>query len=178
MLALYIIFGIVAVIVSFLVIALFLPAKYYIEKSLVILKPVQEVMSRVADLNYYARWNPWQMKEPHSKMEIKGVPQTPGHEYWWRGRKIGEGRLLLRSIDHKHVHFKLEFIKPWKSIASDNWLFEEWGNGETKVTWQNHGLLPYPIARLMGPFISKGLNKQFETGLRNLKNLCEGSKQA
>ncbi|WP_315819030.1 hypothetical protein [Paraflavitalea speifideaquila] len=117
-----------------------------------ILKPVQEVMSKVADLNFYARWNPWQMMEPGSKMTIKGNPQAPGHEYWWSGKKIGEGRLILRSIDQKHVHFSLEFIRPWKSLANDNWLFEEWGNGETKVTWQNNGDLPYPMARLMGPF--------------------------
>lgn len=173
MLVLYIIFAFIGIIVSLLVVALFLPVRYHIERSLVILKPVQEVMSRVADLNYYARWNPWQRKEPNSKMEIKGSPQTPGHEYWWSGKKIGEGRLTLRRIDAKHAHFNLEFIRPWKSTASDNWLFEEWGNGETKVTWQNYGSLPYPLARLMGPLISKGLKKQFEEGLRNLKKLCE-----
>ena len=178
MLALYIISVIIGIIVILLVIALYLPGKYHIEKSLVILRPVREVMSRVADLNYYARWNPWQMKEPGSKMEIKGTPETPGHAYWWSGKKIGEGRLVLHSIDQKHVHFNLEFIKPWKSLASDNWVFEEWGNGETKVTWQNHGYLPYPLARLMGPFLSKTLNKQFEEGLRILKNLCEGLKPA
>jgi hypothetical protein len=174
MLVLYILYGVIGIIVVLLVMALFFPAKYHIEKSLVIIKPVREVMAKVADLNYYARWNPWQMMEPGSKMTIKGTPQTPGHEYWWRGKKIGEGRLILRSIDQKHVHFGLEFIRPFKSIANDNWLFEEWGNGETKVTWQNNGDLPYPMARLMGPILNKNLNKQFEEGLRNLKKLCEG----
>ncbi|WP_276479538.1 SRPBCC family protein [Paraflavitalea pollutisoli] len=173
MLALYIIFGFVAIIIAMLVFALFLPSRYHIERSLVILKPVEEVMLRVSNLHYYSQWNPWQQKEAGSKMEIKGSPQTPGHEYWWSGKKIGEGRLILQSIDSKHVHFNLQFIKPWKSSANDNWLFEAWGNGETKVTWQNYGLLPYPMARLMGPLISKNLNKQFEEGLRNLKKLCE-----
>lgn len=173
MLVFYILYGIIGIVVALLVIALFLPAKYYVEKSLVILKPVKEVMVRVTDLNNYARWNPWQQMEPGSKMTIKGEPQLPGHEYRWSGKKIGEGRLILRAIDHKHAHFNLEFIKPWKSLAQDNWLFEEWGNGETKVTWQNNGDLPYPIARLMGPYLRKQLNKQFEEGLRNLKKLCE-----
>lgn len=175
MLVLYIIYGIIGIIVALLVIALFLPAKYNIEKSIVILKPVRDVMNRVADLNYYARWNPWQMTEPGSKMEIKGTPYIPGHEYRWNGKKIGEGRLVLRAIDHKHIHFDLEFIRPWKSFANDNWVFEEWGNGETKVTWQNNGELPYPMARLMGPVLNKTLHKQFEEGLRNLKKLCEGT---
>ena len=84
------------------------------------------------------------------------------------------GSLTLRDIDRKHVHFDLEFIKPWKASASDDWLFEEWGNGETKVTWQNNGELPYPIARLISPMISKNLERQFIQGLKNLKSLCEG----
>jgi hypothetical protein len=41
------------------------------------------------------------------------------------------------------------------------------------VTWQNSGQLPWPMARLMGPMINKGLNKQFGIGLDNLKKLCE-----
>jgi len=174
MLALYIIYFVIGVIVALLVIALFLPSGYNIEKSAIIGKRVPEVMDRVADLNNYARWNPWQMMEPGSKMNIAGTPKTPGHTYSWQGKKIGEGKLVLRSIDSRHVHFDLEFIKPWKSSANDNWLFEEWGTGETKVTWQNNGDLPYPMARLMGPTLNKTLNKQFEEGLQNLKKLCEG----
>ena len=174
MLALYIIYVVIGIIIALLVIALFLSSSYNIEKSTIIKKPVPEVMDKVADLHHYARWNPWQMMEPGSKMKITGTPKTPGHSYSWNGKKIGEGKLILRSIDHKHVHFGLEFIKPWKSEANDNWLFEEWGTSETKVTWQNNGDLPYPMARLMGPVLNKNLNKQFEAGLQNLKKLCEG----
>ena len=70
-------------------------------------------------------------------------------------------------------HFDLEFLKPWKSKAKDNWLFEAWGNNETKVTWQNSGALPWPMASLMGPMIIKNLNFQFQQGLNNLKQMCE-----
>lgn len=176
MLALYIIYVVIGIIVALLVIALFLPSSYNIEKSTIIKKPVPEVMEKVADLHNYARWNPWQMMEPGSKMTITGTAKIPGHSYGWNGKKIGEGRLTLRSIDHKHVHFALEFIRPWKSEANDNWMFEEWGTGETKITWQNNGSLPYPMARLMGSVLNKSLNKQFEDGLKNLKKLCEGIK--
>jgi hypothetical protein len=175
MLALYIIYFLIGIIVALLVIALFLPSSYNIEKSTIIKKPVPEVMNRVADLNNYARWNPWQKKEPGSKMTIKGTPKTPGHSYGWNGKKIGEGNLVLRTIDQKYVHFDLTFIRPFKSEANDNWMFEEWGTGETKVTWQNDGDLPYPMGRLMGKILNKELNKQFEEGLKNLKQLCEGA---
>jgi hypothetical protein len=174
MVILYIVSGLVGVVVIILIVALFMPGRYHIEKRAIIARPKDFVMDRVADLNYYAQWNPWQKMEPGSKSEINGTPKTAGHSYSWEGKKIGMGSLTLRDIDRRHVHFYLDFVKPWKASASDDWHFEEWGNGETKVTWQNSGDLPYPIARLMGPMLSKTLEKQFVEGLKNLKNLCEG----
>lgn len=160
-------------IVAALLIAALLPGAYNIEKKIIINRPLGAVMEKVADLHYYAQWNPWQKTEPDSKQEISGTPMTKGHRYSWKGNKIGEGSLTLRDIDPKHIHFDLEFIKPFKSSANDNWLFEEWGNAETKITWQNNGDLPYPMGRLMGPILNKTLQKQFEQGLLNLKALCE-----
>lgn len=167
---LYVFLGLIALL---LIIASVLPGRYHVEKTAIIARNVAEVMDKVANLNHYAAWNPWQQSDPGAVGTISGTPKTIGHSYAWKGKKVGEGSLSLRDIDTKHVHFTLEFIKPFKSIASDDWMFEEWGNDETKVTWSNNGSLPFPIARLIGPGLIKTLNKQFETGLQNLKTLCE-----
>lgn len=169
MIIVYIILGIIA---TLLIVALFLPNKYHIEKSAIVNNTVTEVMKRIADLNQYAAWNPWQKSDPDAKSTITGTAAQVGHKYAWEGKKVGVGSLTLRDIDEKHIHFNLEFIKPFKSTASDDWLFEEWGQGETKVTWSNNGGLSYPIARLIGPSLKKTLNRQFEEGLENLKKLC------
>jgi hypothetical protein len=165
---------ILSLIILLLIVAATLPGKYHIEHFTVIKKSIWDVMDKVSDLNYYAKWNPWQLMEKKGKYEVTGLPKTPGHKYSWQGKKTGVGSLTLRDLDDRHIHFDLEFIKPWKAKAKDDWVFEEWGTGETKVTWQNNGDLPYPLARLMGPMLKKNLNKQFAEGLKNLKNLCEG----
>jgi len=163
----------IGLIIFFLVVAALLPKLYNVEKTVIIKKPVATVMGCVSNLNQYAVWNPWQKSEPNAASTITGTPGTPGHKYEWHGKKIGVGSLTISSIDDKHIHFSLDFLKPWKTNAKDNWLFEPWGDGETKVTWQNSGSLPWPIARLMGPIINKNLNHQFSEGLVNLKKLCE-----
>ena len=164
----------IGLIITLMIISALMSKTYNVEKSTVIKKPVAEVMSHVGNFADYAGWNPWQQMEPSATRTITGNPNTPGHKYAWQGRKIGAGNLVLRSIDDKHIHFEMEFLKPWKSKAKDNWLFEPWGDGgEAKVTWQNSGELPWPMARLMGPMIHKNLNLQFEAGLNNLKKLCE-----
>lgn len=156
-----------------LIVAAFLPKGFNIEKNIVIHQPAGVVMNNVGDLNNYRAWNPWQKLDPQAKSTITGEPNTPGHRYSWEGKKVGVGSLTLLSVDNKHIHFELEFLKPFASKAKDNWLFEPWGNEDTKVTWQNSGELPWPMARLMGPMLNKSLNKQFEDGLANLKKMCE-----
>ena len=171
MIFVYIFLGLIA---TLLIIAGLMPKIFNVEKTIVINKPVAEIMNRVSDLNYYSQWNPWQQSDPTTKSTITGMAKTPGHKYAWVGKKVGVGSLILNNMDEKHIHFDLEFLKPWKSKAKDNWLFEQWGNGsETKVTWQNSGQLPWPMASLMGPMINKNLNHQFEQGLNNLKKMCE-----
>ena len=172
MIVLYILLTLIVVL---LIAALVLPKSFHVEKTTIIMKPLPEVMDKVGNLNFYSQWNPWQQSDPTAKSTITGSPKTPGHKYAWEGKKVGVGALTMKAIDEKHIHFDLEFFKPWKSKAKDNWMFEPWGDGnETKVTWQNSGELPFPIARLMGPVITKQLNQQFEAGLENLKKMCEG----
>ena len=171
MILVYIFFSLIILV---LIIAARLPARYHVEHFTVIKRSMRDVMEKVSDLNYYAKWNPWQLTDKEGEYQITGTPKLPGHKYSWQGKKTGIGSLTLRDLDSRHVHFDLEFIKPWKARAKDDWIFEEWGSGETKVTWQNNGVLPFPLARLMGPMLKKTLNKQFAEGLKNLKKLCEG----
>lgn len=163
----------VGMIVTTLIIAALMPGTFSIEKTIIIKKPVADVMVLIGDLNCYSQGNPWQQSDPTTQKNISGAANQPGHKYAWKGKKVGMGSLLLTSIDDKHIHFDLQFLKPWKSLAKDNWLFEQWGNDETKVTWQNSGSLPWPIARLMGPMLHKSLDKQFDQGLNNLKKMAE-----
>jgi Polyketide cyclase / dehydrase and lipid transport len=171
MIFVYIFLGLV---LALLIASYMMPKNYTVEKTAIINKPVPDVMDKVGDLNYYSKWNPWQQVDKTATNTITGSPQTAGHKYAWTGKKVGIGALTINNVDEKHIHFDLEFFKPWKSKAKDNWLFEEWNNNDTKVTWQNSGDLPWPMARLLGPMIIKNLNHQFETGLKNLKAMCEG----
>jgi len=164
----------IGLIVTLLLVAALMPKAYNVERSIVIKKTVDQVKNYVGDFNHYASWNPWQQMEPAASKTISGRALTPGHKYEWKGKKIGMGSLTMKKTDDQHIHIDLEFLKPWKSKGKDNWLFEPWGDGsETKVTWQNSGDLPWPMARLMGPMINKNLNHQFGIGLENLKKMCE-----
>jgi hypothetical protein len=115
----------IGMIITLLIIAAFLPRLYHIEKTIIIRKPVVDVMKKVSDLNEYAAWNPWQQSEPKAIKTITGTAGTAGHQYSWRGKKVGAGTLAINSIDERHIHFDVKFIKPWKAMAKDNWLLRD-----------------------------------------------------
>ena len=169
-----VIYFILGLLVALLVIALVSPSNYLVEKSTVINRPANDVYMKVADLNNYRKWNPWQQSDPTAEATITGAPDSIGHKYAWVGKKVGVGSLTLANRNtNQSVHFRIEFIKPFNAKADDSWTFTT-ENGQTKVNWRNSGDLPFPIARLMGPVLKKNLNQQFEAGLVNLKKLCEG----
>ncbi len=171
MIVLYIIGGLILL---FFIVAMLLPSAYTVEKTMVMNASAEKCFNMVADLNHYRDWNPWSKMEPDAEKVITGTPKTTGHRYAWKGKKIGQGQLTIKQMEnHKSVLLDLEFFKPFKSQADDRWVFEDAGNGKIKVIWKNSGPLPFPMGRIMGPMITKNLNKQFEEGLNNIKALVE-----
>jgi len=166
----WILLGIIA---TLLVLAAVLPARFDVTKTILIDRAPAEVFRNISDLNKYRQWNPWQKTEPSSQPMVSGEPGTVGHRYAWNGKKIGIGSLTVRKLQpNDAVEFDLQFIKPFSSNADDLWKLQSEGTA-TRVTWSNSMPLPYPMGRLFGPLLSKGLNKQFEEGLVNLKALVE-----
>ncbi|MBA2500115.1 MAG: SRPBCC family protein [Chitinophagaceae bacterium] len=170
MIIIYILAGLI---VGLLIMAAFMPNKYRIEKSVIISRSPSDIKEKIVNLENYSRWNPWQQMDPAAQKRITGRAGAPGHKYEWNGKKVGNGSLTLYASDDRTANFDLEFIKPMKSKAKDNWQFEPISENETRVTWDNNGELPYPTARLIGPFLKKNLEKQFTAGLDNLKKMCE-----
>lgn len=171
MIVLYILAAFLAILI---LLAFLLPGKYNVQKSIIINSSIPKCFDMVADLNNYRDWNPWSKMEPEAKKTISGTPKTVGHRYAWEGKKIGIGSLTVKKIDpDKAIELDLEFVKPFKSLADDNWVFEQLTNNQVKITWSNSGALPAGMARLMGPMITKNLNKQFEQGLNSIKEICE-----
>src|SRR5688572_29538226 len=85
MIVVYIFIGLVALL---LLMAALMSKTFNIEKTIVIRKPVPEVMKKIFDLNYYSKWNPWQQTDRTAQNQITGTPGTPGHKYSWQGKKV------------------------------------------------------------------------------------------
>lgn len=164
---------IAALVIIYFAIGLCLSKTYSISASITINKPDSLIFKTVADFNAFAKWNPWFEKEPTAQSKIEGAPGAIGSSIYWNGKKIGEGKMEITSIDpQKAINEKLTFLQPYKSECGNNFSFTP-KNGGTQVTWSMAGESPNLLSRWMMMFFKGSVHDDFDHGLANLKKYCE-----
>jgi len=164
-----------AIVALFLVAVAMQPSEFRIERSVALRAPAPDVVAQVNDFHNWEAWSPWAKLDPSMKQSFQGAPEGTGAIYSWVGnKKVGEGRMTItesRSTDL--VRIKLEFIKPFASIADTEFTFKPEGN-QTGVTWTMSGRKNF-MAKAFGLFMSmdKMIGRDFEKGLAQMKSVVE-----
>jgi uncharacterized protein YndB with AHSA1/START domain len=146
------------------------PDTYRVERSVSMAVPPEAAYQQVADFHAWDRWSPWAKLDPAMKTEFGGAAGQPGSTYAWIGNdKVGEGRMTITEVvPPSRVAIKLEFIKPFASVADTTFTFAPSGGG-TKVTWAMGGKNDF-MGKVMCVFMDmdKMIGKDFEKGLAQL----------
>lgn len=162
-----------SIVALFLIIPLFLPANFHIERSITIDRSVDIVFQTAVDMNQRAKWDPWIEMEPEAKINVQMTPEIIGSGYHWKGEIIGEGQITIKEFEpNKLIKSDIEFVAPQSMKSDVIWNFEETDKG-TMITWAFEGSLSYPLEKWSGLFMDKFMGPQFEKGLNNFKKLVE-----
>lgn len=165
--------SLVSIAALLLIIALFLPSHFHVERSVKIQKPISTVFETAIDINQRAEWDPWIELEPDAKIKVHITPEIIGSGYTWKGEIIGEGKITIQEfVPNKLIKSKIKFIAPQSMESDVIWTFTETDN-ISFVTWAFEGSLSYPIEKWSGLFMDKFMGPQFEKGLSNFKKLVE-----
>jgi hypothetical protein len=173
MIILYVILGIVLLV---LLAGLLISRDMNYEKSIEINADIKTVWGHVSKLSAMEKWSPWSTKDPNMKSTHTGTDGTIGAKQSWESKikNVGEGSQTIIKVEEPTLlETKLEFIKPFKSIAAAYVRLSHQGN-KTRVTWGFKSKMPYPM-NLMKLFMNfeKSMDKDFGQGLGKLKELCE-----
>jgi hypothetical protein len=164
-----------ALILLVLIVAAFQPDTYALSRSATISASSAVVFDQVNDLHRYQTWNPWSKFDPAAKYTHEGPPLGVGAKLSWAGNsQIGEGRMtIVESKPHELVRMKLEFFKPFASVANADFALAPQGN-QTSITWTMSGEKNY-MSKVMCMFMSMDemVGTQFEEGLATLKSIVE-----
>lgn len=165
---------IVIIIAIPLIIALFVPKEYSVERDIVINKPKQEVFNYVKHLKNQDEYSVWVRKDPNMKKSFKGEDGTVGFVYGWDGNNdVGQGEQEIKNItEGEKIDLQLRFKKPMEGQAEAPITTERISDNETKVKWGFNGKSNYPF-NFMNLFMDGMLGKDIQESLGNLKRTLE-----
>lgn len=165
---------IAAIIVLFLIIGIFLPAKVHTEGSIVIKAPAKVIFHQVENFRNWQNWSPFERADTTVKSIYEGAEQGVGAIMRWTSVHSGNGsQTITNSKPYTEIRTQLKFEGQGNAISI--YSFEEVPEG-TKITWALEvDKLKYPFGRYMGLFMGSMMRPMFESGLKNLKDYCESN---
>lgn len=172
-----IILVIVAIILIFLVIALFVDRNYSVERNVIINKPIAEVFDYVRFLKNQDNFSKWAMMDPEMQKWYRGTDGQPGFVSAWKSEKknVGAGEQeILRIEEDKRIDYELRFLEPFVSTQQAYITTTAIDSMQTRVAWGFNGHMAYP-SNLMLLFMDfeEIVGDDFQTGLDKLKNELE-----
>jgi hypothetical protein len=172
---------VLAVIVAgFVAFAAAQPGLYRVQRSAKINAPAPVVFAQLSDFKAWAAWSPWEGKDPTMKKTYEGRPGTVGSGYAWQGNdQVGEGKMTITEVQApSELKLRLEFIKPFATVASTQFIVAPEGGGGVTTIWSMDGTNNL-MAKIFGLFMDmdKMIGGDFEKGLAKLKQISEAEAQ-
>jgi hypothetical protein len=153
------------------------PNSVHVERSATIGAAPEAVFPLVDDFHEWAKWSPWDSRDPQMKKTYTGPESGVGAVYHWSGNdKVGEGQMTLtEALPPSRIGIDLAFIKPFEGHSKTAFTLAPDGAG-TRVTWAMDTEEKF-VGKVMGVFMNmdKMVGPDFEAGLANLKRVAESS---
>ena len=174
----WILAGVAAVVVIFLVVVAMQPSDFKIERSATMRAPAPAAFAQVNDFQNWRAWSPWEKIDPALKRQYEGPKAGTGAIYAWQGNgDVGEGRMTItESKPGELVRIKLEFFKPFAATNTAEFSFKRAGADSTAVTWTMTGQNNF-LSKAICMFVNmdKMVGGMFEQGLTQMKTVVERS---
>lgn len=166
-------FGLLGIIALLLIVALFMPKEYAVEREVTINKPVDSVFKYVKYLKNQNEFSVWANIDPNMKSTFTGTDGAVSAISAWESKvkEVGIGEQEITKINEgKRLDFELRFKEPMNDTAMGFMSTEMVSENQTKVKWGINGIIPYPI-NLMLPFMKMDqmIGDDLQKGLENLK---------
>jgi carbon monoxide dehydrogenase subunit G len=165
----------IAAVAIVLVLAATKPDVFQVRRSASIKAPPEKIFPLINDLHQFARWSPYETKDPAMKRAYSGAETGTGSIYEWDGNKnVGAGRNeIAGNTPQSNVTIQLDMFKPFEAHNMVEFTLVPQGE-TTTVTWSMQGRVPYFAKVVHVVFdMDKMVDGDFETGLANLKAIAE-----
>ena len=172
----YIAEGLAVVVVLLIVVGLFLPSSYRVERRITMRGRSDAIFDYLDNLKQWPTWTAWTVaRYPDMQTSFSGPERGVGAVYHWTGKSVGIGCIKLTHSDPRRgIEYDLDFDKG-KYLSHGMITLETAGDSVT-VTWVNTGQLgKNPMSRYFGLLMDRMMGPDFQKGLETLKRKVEGA---
>lgn len=157
----------------FLLVSVFLPSGYEVERELRIAAEPVELFAAAADLSTWSDWSAWSREfDPKATWQVDGDPGA-GQVLQWGGPTLGKGRLeLLKVEEPEELSYRISM--PDGSMAATGQLRFHAEGSAVRVTWSQTGDLDGIRMKWVGLFFDGWIGDQFDLSLRGLRDRVAG----
>jgi hypothetical protein len=161
-------------------ISLLFPANAIVERSGVIDAPISTVYAELNDLSKWPAWNPWAADEVAQDKKFSTPSTGQGASFTWTGiqheDRITGKVTILESHPDKGITYKMTF-NAMRPVSAFFELKPAADGKATAIMWRLETHLGYwPWWKLRGFMADRLTGPQLETGLTQLKTICENEK--
>jgi hypothetical protein len=165
--------GLLALVLGVVLVGLFLPRTWRVERSVTVNAPPAPIYARVNTLARWPEWAAWNKEmDPKVVYTHTGPAAGVGASWAWDGPIMGKGAMTITRSEPDAGVWIDEKIESDEVNAkgSITWRYD---NGQTHVTWVDEGTLPPVIGGYAVGMIETMLGQHFQTGLDHLKAAAE-----
>jgi hypothetical protein len=166
--------GLVGLVAVLVVVGLFLPRQWHVERTVVIKAGPEHIHPLVSDLKQWQSWAAWTKDmDPEVKNEYGGPASGVGAWWSWNGPVMGHGKMTIVKSDVASGVWVDEMIETDDGVNAKGSLTWTRQGEETTVKWVDEGTLPPVIGGYVVSMIEQMLGDNFKTGLEKLKVQAE-----
>lgn len=154
-----------------LVLSLLGPKRAHVETRTMIKASPETIYEYMHYLRNMNEWGVWAKSDPNAKFDITGEDGTVGAKQSWDGEVVKQGSNTITALEpNKSMKTDLAFGDIMVSQVS---LDLAPRNDSTEVTWTLDGELPFYFRAASLVMGNSRIENDFNTGLANLKSICE-----
>jgi hypothetical protein len=162
-----------------LIIGLFLPTKFQVERKIEIAAENDTIFNYIKYLKNQNKFSVWAQMDPKMENSYKGTDGEIGFVSSWKSKieEVGVGSQTITKITKgKRIDTHLKFLVPFENENDAFMELKKITPNKTEVTWGLYGKMPYPLNVTYLFFdMDAALGKDLEGGLQNLKKQMESN---
>lgn len=169
--------SLIGIIALLLIVALFAPKSYDVQRETIINAPKAEVFEYIKYLKNQDNYSKWATMDENMESTFSGTDGTVGFISAWKSENpdVGEGEQEITAItEGEKIEYELRFISPFESISPAFITTESTGENMTKVVWGFSGNMDFPMNLILVMMdFEQMIGDDLQYGLDKLKEILE-----